>query len=84
MSAVLCGVLSVNAQELIVEREKKENWGGKVEFAPQFDRGKGPCFVLYGKYPTALTYKKYISVDPGKKYTYKVLFGEKIKCPNLN
>lgn len=70
--AVLSCLAIANAQELIVEREKKENWRGKVEFAPQYERGKGPCFVLYGKYPTALIYNKYIPVDSSKTYTYKV------------
>lgn len=59
-------------QELIVEREKKENWKGKVEFAPEYDRGKGPAFILYGKYPTPLIYNKYIPIEDGKTYTYKV------------
>ena len=66
----VCGCTT--ARELVVEREKKENWSGKVELAPQYERGKGPCFVLYGKYPTPLTYNKYIPVDRDKTYTYKV------------
>lgn len=59
-------------QELIVDRENLKNWKGKVEPVPQYERGKGPCFVLYGKYPTPLIYNKYIPIEDGKIYTYKV------------
>lgn len=59
-------------RELLVNPEKPESWLGKVEPAPQYERGKGPCFVLYGGYPTVFRYKTLIPVDAAKTYTYKV------------
>lgn len=63
-----------SSKQLLVEQEKAESWTGKVEFSAEHARGKGPCFVLYGKYPTPLTYKKFIPVDPEKTYIYKLNF----------
>jgi hypothetical protein len=37
-------------------------------------KGKGPCFVLYGGYPTALNYKDLIAVSPEKAYILKASF----------
>ena len=59
-------------RELLVNPEKPDSWLGKVEPAPQYERGKGPCFVLYGGYPTVFRYKTLIPVDAAKTYTYKV------------
>ena len=69
---VFCGCTST--EQLLKEQDKASSWTGKVEFAPDYARGKGPCFVLYGKYPTPLTYKEYIPVSPDKTYIYKVNF----------
>lgn len=63
-----------SSKQLIINPEKAESWTGKVEFAPDYARDKGPCFILYGKYPTPLTYKDYIPVSPDKTYIYKVSF----------
>ena len=75
----LCGCSS--ARQLMQEIEKAEKWQGHVEFAPEYARDKGPCFVLYGKYPTRLVYKDFIPVDPGKIYTLKASF--RTLDPNL-
>ena len=61
-------------EQLMTNVDKAETWKGKVEFAPEHARGKGPCFVLYGKYPTPLVYKEFIPVEPDKTYVYKVNF----------
>lgn len=72
IAALLAGCVA--PQELITDRNNRENWEGKVEFAPQYDRGNGPTFMLYGKYPTPLIYKKYFEISPEKTYTYQVSF----------
>lgn len=62
-------------EQLLTNIDKAESWKGKVEFAPAHAReGNGPCFVLYGKYPTPLVYKDFIPVEPDKTYVYKVNF----------
>ena len=42
---VFCGCTST--EQLLKEQDKASSWTGKVEFAPDYARGKGPCFVLY-------------------------------------
>ena len=65
----------VSYEQLLTNIDKAESWKGKVEFATDYVRaGKGPCFVLYGKYPTPLVYKEFIPVEPDKTYVYKVNF----------
>lgn len=61
-------------KQLLLEQEKASSWRGMVKFAPGSVRGKGPCFLLYGRYPTALAYNKLIRIDPGKTYVYKASF----------
>lgn len=72
-AAVFSGGCS-SSRQLLINQEKAESWTGKVEYSEEYARGKGPCFVLYGKYPTPLTYKEFIPVDPEKTYIYKVSF----------
>ena len=62
------------AAELLTETEDPASWSGMVKPAPGSARGKGPCFELYGKYPTALVYQKLIPIDPAKTYVLKVSF----------
>lgn len=64
----------LHAAELLTGTEDPASWKGMVQFAPESIRGRGPCFVLYGKYPTALIYQKLIPVDPAKTYELKVSF----------
>lgn len=75
LSLLIAGTLAVsgtlNAKELLVDQNNKAKWSGKVEYAADKTRGKGPCFVLYGPYPTPLIYKEFIQVDPDKVYTFK-------------
>ena len=66
--------INAESKELIVDQNNPEKWTGKVEFAPDHARNNGPCFVLYGPYPTPLIYNQYIPIDPGKSYTFKVKF----------
>ena len=60
--------------ELLTEQEKASSWTGMVKFAPEHARGKGTCFILYGRYPTPLMYKKYIPVSEDKSYVLQVSF----------
>ena len=62
------------AKELIVNQDDPKQWTGKVEFSPEYARNKGPCFVLYGSYPTPLVYNRFIPVNPQKSYIFKVNF----------
>ena len=74
---LLLGVITLCAapRQLLLHPEKADSWTGKVEFAPGSARkGKGPCFVLYGSYPTALNYKELIPVSPDKAYILKASF----------
>ena len=64
----------VRASELLTGAEDPASWKGMVQFAPESARGRGPCFVLHGKYPTPLVYQKLIPVDPDKTYEVKVSF----------
>lgn len=68
----LCGFKT--PKQLMVETDKAASWQGHVEYAPGNARDKGPCFVLYGKYPTPLMYKEFIPVDAAKVYTLKASF----------
>lgn len=62
--------------QLLLHTEKNSSWTGKVERASGelHRKGKGPCFVLYGGYPTALNYKDLIAVSPEKAYILKASF----------
>ena len=61
-------------RQLMVEQENAKSWKGMVQYEPKFARGNGPCFVLYGKYPTPLIYGTYFPVSADKIYTLKVSF----------
>ena len=71
---LLIAVQVPQAAELLTETEDPASWEGMVKFASESARGKGPCFVLYGKYPTPLVYRKLIPVDPAKTYAVRVSF----------
>lgn len=74
LSAAVFAV-SAEARQLMVDQEKPESWTGKmVKFVPEHARNKGPCFMLFGRYPTSLVYKKKLPVSPDKTYIYKVSF----------
>ena len=74
LSAAVFAV-SAEARQLMVDQEKPESWTGKmVKFVPEHARNKGPCFMLFGRYPTSLIYKKKLPVSPDKTYIYKVSF----------
>ena len=62
------------SKELIVDQANPKKWSGKVEFAPEHAGTYGPCFVLYGNYPTPLIYNEYIPINPAKTYIFKVRF----------
>ena len=66
--------VSAQPTQLITAPEQKTSWHGKVEYAKDHERGKGPCFVLYGKYPTPLIYKTFIPVEADKTYVLKASF----------
>ena len=76
--ALVAGTFLINSfaasKELIVDPENPKNWTGKVEFSAEHARKNGPCFVLYGGYPTPLIYNQYIPVNPAKTYVFKVKF----------
>lgn len=72
--AVAACSLFAGSRQLMVDQEKPEMWKGMVEYKPEFARGKGPCFLLFGKYPTPLIYNKYLPVSPGKTYVLKASF----------
>lgn len=73
IAAIVCGCST--PRQLITEPRNPAKWTGKVEYAPEHEReGKGPCFVLYGRYPTPLIYKEYFPVDPQKTYVVKASF----------
>ena len=61
-------------KELVVDQTNPKKWSGKVEFSTEYARNNGPCFVLYGRYPTALIYNEYIRINPAKTYIFKVKF----------
>jgi hypothetical protein len=74
LAAAACTV-SAGTRQLMVDQEKPESWSGRmVKFAPEHARKKGPCFMLYGRYPTSLIYNKKLPVSPDKTYVYKVSF----------
>ncbi|MBQ9335998.1 MAG: hypothetical protein IJS14_01715 [Lentisphaeria bacterium] len=60
--------------ELLTGPDDPACWGGKVRRVQEAERGKGPCFELYGKYPTPLVWRPLIPVDPAKTYVLKVSF----------
>lgn len=60
------------SKELLVDQENPKKWTGKVEFSAENARKFGPCFVLYGSYPTPLMYNDFIKINPDKRYIYKV------------
>ncbi|MBE6406118.1 MAG: hypothetical protein E7040_08865 [Lentisphaerae bacterium] len=61
-------------KELVVDQENPKNWSGKVEYSREHARNNGPCFVLYGGYPTPLIYNKMFRIDPAKTYIFKAKF----------
>ena len=65
---------SVEARQLMTDQDKPASWKGMVKFEPGAARKKGPCFILYGRYPTPLIYNKYLPVSPDKTYIYKASF----------
>ena len=73
---ILTGIAAagLHAAELLTGTEEPASWKGMVQFAPGSARGRGPCFVLHGKYPTPLVYQKLIPVDPARTYEVKVSF----------
>ena len=50
--AIAAFSLSAGSRQLMTGQEKPEMWKGMVKYVPEFARGNGPCFLLYGKYPT--------------------------------
>ena len=50
------------SKELLVDQENPKKWTGKVEFSAENARKFGPCFVLYGSYPTPLMYNDFIKI----------------------
>lgn len=62
------------SKHLMINQEQASSWRGKVEYAKKYERGRGPCFVLYGNYPTPLIYKEFIPVDAAKTYVLKGSF----------
>lgn len=71
---LLLAALVPQAAELLTETDNPASWQGMVKLVPESARGRGPCFVLCGKYPTPLVYRKLIPVDPAKTYVLKVSF----------
>ena len=71
---LLAAAQILSAAELLTETADSASWKGMVKPVPESARGRGPCFELYGKYPTALVYQKLIPVDPAKTYVLKVSF----------
>ena len=74
VTAVAAFSLPAGSRQLMTGQEKPEMWKGMVKFVPEFARGRGPCFLLYGKYPTPLIYNRYIPVSPDKTYVLKASF----------
>lgn len=62
--------LSAVPRQLMVNTDQVSSWeGNMVKAAPEHARkGKGPCFILYGKYPRILSYKNLIKVSADQKY----------------
>ena len=73
LAAAACTV-SAGTRQLLVDQDKASSWQGMVKYVPESARGKGPCFMLYGKYPTVLKYSKCFPVSPDKTYVYKASF----------
>ncbi len=73
-SGDLAAAKKTEAIQLMPNQEQAASWRGKVEYSKENERGKGPCFVLYGKYPTPLIYNKFIPVDASKTYVLKASF----------
>lgn len=76
--SLLVAVSAISAfagtRQLMVDQKNAKSWKGMVQYEPKFARGKGPCFVLFGKYPTPLIYGTYFPVSPDKIYTLKASF----------
>ena len=66
--------LTAAPRQLLVDQDNPENWKGMVKYAPGSARGKGTCFLLYGRYPTRLTFARMIPISAEKRYTLKACF----------